>query len=116
MDAHQHGPQDEFGADGAVVLVGTAGLRIGPGKPTADGRVVRLRVDGADILAEKDAAATLHPGAPLTPPRAVDHRRAVGRSDGSSLVLTQSDAVSAARGLVGTGVARQRREFAHART
>src|SRR5688572_9928787 len=98
MDAHQLGPQDEFGADGAVVLVGTAGLRVGPGEPAADGRVIGLRVDGADVLAEKDATATLHPGAPLTPPRPVDHRGTVGRGDGGGLVLTQSDAVSAARG------------------
>src|SRR5687768_15811806 len=46
MDAHQLGPQDELGADCAVVLVGTAGLRVGPGEPATYGRIVGLRVDG----------------------------------------------------------------------
>src|SRR5581483_7363850 len=60
-------PPDELGADGAVVGVGPAGLRVGPGESAAHRGIVRLVVDGAPVLHQEHAAAPPHPGAPLAP-------------------------------------------------
>src|SRR5687767_9168328 len=63
MDAHQLGPKDELGADGAIVLVGAAGFRVGPGEAAAHRRIVGFGMDAAHVVAEEHAASRAHPGA-----------------------------------------------------
>src|SRR3954466_4905343 len=115
-ELNQLGPNEELGTDSAIILVGAAGLRVGPREPAADGGIVRLRMDRADIVLEEHATPAAHTRAPFAPARPVYDRCAMGARDSGGLVVTQGDAVGAAGRQMGTGIARQRRMFVHAAT
>src|SRR5256885_17235954 len=70
-EVHQLGRGDELGTDGAIVLVGAAGLGVGPREAAADGGVVRLCVDGAHFFFFEYAAPPAHPRSSLPPPSTV---------------------------------------------
>jgi hypothetical protein len=114
MDLEQLRPGGELGADRAVILVGTAGLCVGPGKAAADRWIVGLRVNGAHVVSEKDTTPATHARPPFPPPGAIGHGIAVGPDEGNRLVVTEGDAVGTARGMVRTRIAWQRWKIAHA--
>src|SRR5512141_2597506 len=96
-DLRQLGPDHELGTDRPIVLVGTTGFGVGPGESAADRRVVVLRVYGADVVPEEDAAPALHPRSPFPPACPIEYVRPVDFADAGRLVVAQRDAVGAAR-------------------
>src|SRR5678816_2617211 len=62
-DLDQFGTRNEFRTDGLVKLVRALGLRVAPGKVTADLGIVATVVDDADVVAQKGTAPAAHPGA-----------------------------------------------------
>src|SRR4051795_6915473 len=104
-DLHQVGTVQELGTDGPVVFIGTAGLGIGPRKSATHRRVVRLCMDGADVLQQKHTASAPHPSPPFAPASAVNQVGTMRLRDGGGLLVTQGDAVGAAGGAVRTGEA-----------
>src|SRR6185312_903615 len=102
---HQLGPGDEFRTDSLIEFVRPTAFGIDPGKAAAHGRVVGLRVDGTDIVPQKDAAAASHPGSPLAPASPIDHRAAVRPADRRSLGVAQGHPVGAASRTMRTGIA-----------
>src|SRR5512132_89763 len=113
-ELYQLRPDEELGTDRAVVLVGAAGLRVGPREAAADSGIERLRVNRAHIVLQEHATPVPHARAPFAPARPVHDRLAMDARDGGGLVVTQGDAVGAAGREMGTGIARQRWMFVHA--
>src|SRR4051812_4959940 len=93
----------ELGTDGPVVFVGAAGLGIGPGKSAAHRRVVRLCMNGADVLQQKHTAPAPNPSPPFAPASAVNQVGTMRLRDRGGLLVTEGDAVSTAGGVVRTG-------------
>jgi len=115
-ELYQLRPDEELGTDRAIVLVGAASFRVGPREAPADGGIIRLRVNRANIVLEKHATPAAYAGAPFAPARPIHDRRAMDARDDGGLVVTQGDAVGAAGRQMGTGVARERWMFVHAAT
>jgi hypothetical protein len=114
MNVDQFRSGDEFGADGAVVLVGASSLGVGPGKTPADGWIIWFGVNDADVVAKEDAAAATYSCPPLAPSGAIGHAVTVNPDEGERFLLTQGDTVSTARGMMRARVTRQRWKLVHA--
>lgn len=97
--------QLEFGADGLVELIGAAMFRIGPGKCTADVRIIRHSMDYALVALEEHAATPADPGAPLSPAGLVDKPLAPVGDDGLGFRIGDGCPEGAAGRVVWTGKA-----------
>src|SRR5678815_1895356 len=112
-DLDQFGTRTELGTDGLVKLVRALGLRVAPGKVTADLGIVATVVDDADVVAQKGTAPAAHPGAPFAPASLVHICVPKIRQHGPCFGIGHGRAPAAAVGRVRAGIARERRKLLH---
>jgi hypothetical protein len=112
----QFRPNHKLRADGPVVLIGAAGFGIDPGKAATHGRIIRLCVNGADVLPQEHAATSVNPGSPLPPAGAIDQLRTVRFRNRRGFLVAQGDAVGTTGRSMGAREAWQRGNIAHAQS
>lgn len=101
----QLGPSRELATDGDIILITLAGVAIHPRKALARRRIVRLVVNAASAVAEKNAAPVTHARSDFSPARYIHQTRPVIGFNRGSFFLGECGAIAATRRLMRTGEA-----------